>query len=86
MLFVTVLLLIFFPLLPESPHYLVMRGEFEKAEIVLAKMARINNTRLPPGRLAATIPNNPQKKLEAKKPMGSRAHGILSGAMSGMKT
>lgn len=86
MMCTAVLLLIFFPLLPESPHYLVMRGEFEKAEVVLAKMARINNTRLPPGRLAATKPSDSLPQKTAAKAMGSRTQGVFSGVMSGMKT
>ncbi|GMH42001.1 hypothetical protein BSKO_09920 [Bryopsis sp. KO-2023] len=74
-----VVLLLLFPLLPESPHYLLTKGEVQKAEAVLVKMARVNGTSLPAGRLAASkivqhADSNSSSKL--KNVYNSLAHGM----------
>ena len=50
------MLLILYPLLPESPHYLVAKGETRRAEEVLEWVARVNNVQLPPGALHSVEP------------------------------
>lgn len=77
------LLLVFFPLLPESPHYLLSKGEVEKAEAVLARMAKINKTQLPSGRLAAARGSNAVKsEPSSARP---RLQDVLGGLVTGMK-
>lgn len=44
-------LLVFYPLVPESPRYLVAKGKEDEALEVLGKIARINQSSLPPGQL-----------------------------------
>ncbi|KAL6656800.1 hypothetical protein ACP70R_004580 [Stipagrostis hirtigluma subsp. patula] len=55
-----VILLIFFPLTPESPRYLCSRGRTMDATIILERIARMNNKTLPPGILTY----NPEKYIE----------------------
>lgn len=45
------LLMLLYPVVPESPYWLAAAGHTEKAQIILAKVARVNRTSLPPGRL-----------------------------------
>ena len=49
-------LLLCFPLLPESPHWLAANGRIEEAQELLQKVARANRKALPPGRLVADAP------------------------------
>ncbi|XAR50714.1 hypothetical protein NMG60_11005114 [Bertholletia excelsa] len=42
-------LLLFYPLVPETPRYLYMRGRLGEAQTVLEKLATVNRTELPPG-------------------------------------
>lgn len=78
------LLLVFFPLLPESPHYLLTKGEVQKAEAVLARMAKHNKTQLPSGRLAsARVFNAPVKSGPSS--FGSKVKGGFGGLVTGMK-
>ena len=46
------LLLLLWPVLPESPRWLVGQGRLEEASLVLEQAARINGTQLPPGKLS----------------------------------
>jgi len=48
------LLILFYPLLPESPRYLAVSGKYDQAEAELKRMARINKKSLPPGKLLVT--------------------------------
>uniref|UniRef100_A0A0A9HMR4 Major facilitator superfamily (MFS) profile domain-containing protein n=1 Tax=Arundo donax TaxID=35708 RepID=A0A0A9HMR4_ARUDO len=48
------ILLIFFPLTPESPRYLCSKGRTMDATIILERIARMNNKALPPGILTYT--------------------------------
>lgn len=50
-MFPTVVLLILYPLLPESPHFLLAKGEVRKAQAVLERAALVNGVTLPPGNL-----------------------------------
>lgn len=43
------LLLLLFPLIPESPYYLAVTGQQAKAEAVLHKVAHVNKSAVPPG-------------------------------------
>ena len=47
------MLLVCFPWLPESPHYLAANGRIEEAQALLFKVAAANRKPLPPGRLVA---------------------------------
>ncbi|KAJ7527348.1 hypothetical protein O6H91_16G049700 [Diphasiastrum complanatum] len=46
-----IVLLAFYPLVPESPRYSISKGETDKALNVLETMARVNRKQLPVGRL-----------------------------------
>ena len=46
-----VLLLLLFPLLPESPHWLAVSGDTAAAEALLARIAEVNGVSMLPGRL-----------------------------------
>ena len=41
------LLMVLYPLLPETPYWLVLNGDLAAAEMVLQRMARINGVPLP---------------------------------------
>ena len=41
------LLMVLYPLLPETPYWLVLNGDLAAAETVLQRMARINGVPLP---------------------------------------
>lgn len=41
------LLMVLYPLLPETPYWLVLNGDLAAAETVLQRMARINGVLLP---------------------------------------
>ena len=49
----TALLLLLFPLLPESPHWLAVSGDTAAAEATLCRMAHVNGVTMLPGRLGA---------------------------------
>ena len=58
------LLMVLYPLLPETPYWLVLNGDLAAAEIVLQRMARINGVPLPevlPKVLAAFLVETPVK-------------------------
>ncbi|CAM6095034.1 unnamed protein product [Calypogeia fissa] len=46
-----ILLLAFYPVLPESPRYLMMKGDGEGARKILQRIAKANGKSLPPGML-----------------------------------
>ena len=48
-----VALLLLYPLVPESPHWLAVSGDAAGADAVLSRMAAANGAQLPPGRLEA---------------------------------
>ncbi|GMH42232.1 hypothetical protein BSKO_10151 [Bryopsis sp. KO-2023] len=78
-----VLLLVLFPFLPESPRFLVNKGRIEEAEVILARIARINRKTLPPGRLVG--PKLIQDNTEVRKSISTRLASILSGMISELK-
>lgn len=45
----TSLLLVFYVLTPESPRYLCLQGRRDEALVILKKIAKLNQTKLPPG-------------------------------------
>mmetsp|Transcript_29632 Transcript_29632/g.55854 ORF Transcript_29632/g.55854 Transcript_29632/m.55854 type:complete len:587 (-) Transcript_29632:289-2049(-) len=79
------MLMLFFPLLPESPHYLVVSGRLDEAEAVLQKMARFNGVALPPGKLVQSkglpqkLPDSglPTQPAQAMPNRDSSAIGML---------
>ena len=46
-----VLLLVLCPLVPESPHWLLVAGDSDGAEALLRRMAAARGVKLPPGKL-----------------------------------
>ncbi|GAQ86868.1 transporter family protein [Klebsormidium nitens] len=52
------LLLIFYPVLPESPRYLMVKGREKSSLAVLQRMAVRNRKSLPPGRLVHSHPKD----------------------------
>lgn len=44
-------LLLLYPLVPESPHWLAVSGDVAGADAVLRRMAAVNGAQMPPGRL-----------------------------------
>ncbi|CAD7696865.1 unnamed protein product [Ostreobium quekettii] len=62
-----VFLLVFFPFIPESPHWLAVTGQMDKAEQVLQRIAKFNGKPMPSGHLTmppkdAPLPvHNPPK-------------------------
>ncbi|KAJ1291525.1 hypothetical protein BS78_02G321600 [Paspalum vaginatum] len=56
-----IVLLIFFPLTPESPKYLCSRGRTIDATVILERIARVNKGTLPPGILIYT----PEKHVDS---------------------
>lgn len=53
--FPLLLLLLLFPIIPESPFYLAATGQQEQAEAVLERIARINHGSLPEGVLSQPL-------------------------------
>ncbi|KAG9450149.1 hypothetical protein H6P81_010114 [Aristolochia fimbriata] len=47
------MLLLFYNVVPESPRYLCMKGRTTEAFHLLERVARVNRTKLPPGRLVS---------------------------------
>jgi hypothetical protein len=47
------LLAALYPVIPESPYWLVATGRIKDADEALARVARVNKRDLPPGRLKA---------------------------------
>ena len=45
------LLMLLYPLLPESPYWLLAMGRTQEVQAMLSRIARINGRDLPPGRL-----------------------------------
>lgn len=45
------LLMLLYPLLPESPYWLLAMGRTQEVQAMLIRIARINGRDLPPGRL-----------------------------------
>uniref|UniRef100_A0A0D9X0J7 Major facilitator superfamily (MFS) profile domain-containing protein n=1 Tax=Leersia perrieri TaxID=77586 RepID=A0A0D9X0J7_9ORYZ len=57
-------LLIFFPLTPESPRYLCSIGKTVDATLILEKVARMNNSSLPPGILTYGSKKRVNRRLD----------------------
>jgi MFS family permease len=62
------LLLVFYPALPESPRYLMVKGDKQGARKVLEQVARVNGAALPSGSLIPSqssqrVPNSLGNKL-----------------------
>jgi hypothetical protein len=62
------LLLVFYPALPESPRYLMVKGDKQGAWKVLEQVARVNGAVLPSGSLIPSqssqrVPNSVGNKL-----------------------
>ncbi|CAK7345855.1 unnamed protein product, partial [Dovyalis caffra] len=47
----SIAMLFFYSLVPESPRYLCMKGRMNDANNILEKIARLNQSKLPPGQL-----------------------------------
>ena len=45
------LLLLLFPLVPESPRYLMVKGQRDAAEKILQRISQVNGVPLPAGQL-----------------------------------
>ncbi|WVZ66420.1 hypothetical protein U9M48_015637 [Paspalum notatum var. saurae] len=58
-----IVLLVFFPLTPESPRYLCSRGRTMDATVILERIARVNKGTLPPGILIYTPEKNVDSNL-----------------------
>ena len=58
-MFGAALLLLLFPLLPESPHWLAVSGDTAAAEALLHRIARVNGVAMLPGRLEAATTAQP---------------------------
>ncbi len=52
---VAVALLLLYPLVPESPHWLAVKGDVAGADAVLRRVAAVNGAQLPPGRLEGPV-------------------------------
>ena len=57
--------MVLYPVIPESPFYLVSAGHMERAEAVLRRMARANGKSMPPGRLRGGIARSEVSRLLA---------------------
>jgi len=66
------------PFVPESPHFLLARGETEKVEAILAHMSRVNGRSLPAGKLEAD-----GCRAGAVRGPGEGGHSVLVGATPG---
>ncbi|CAM6104242.1 unnamed protein product [Calypogeia fissa] len=68
-----ILLLAFYPVLPESPRYLMMKGDGEGARKILQRIAKANGKSLPPGMLtllpvdSVPISKNDQSTLPSEE-------------------
>eukprot|EP00210_Caulerpa_lentillifera_P009224 g8793.t1 len=79
-----VIMLLFYPLLQESPRYLLVKGETEKAERILQTMARLNKSELPPGRLQS--PDQTPRSHEGKLGMRDHVRNVMKGMFSEFHT
>ncbi|KAG8099611.1 hypothetical protein GUJ93_ZPchr0013g35500 [Zizania palustris] len=61
------ILLVFFPLTPESPRYLCSIGKTVEATLILEKIARMNNSSLPPGILTYAPKKRVDKRLDTSE-------------------
>ncbi|CAI5458066.1 unnamed protein product [Closterium sp. Yama58-4] len=71
------LLLLLYPFLPESPRFLLLKGNASAAHIVLEKAARTNGKRLPPGRLVSAA-SGPKLLASPRPSSPSPAHATSS--------
>ncbi|CAI5490554.1 unnamed protein product, partial [Closterium sp. Naga37s-1] len=71
------LLLLLYPFLPESPRFLLLKGNTSAAHIFLEKAARTNGKRLPPGRLVSAA-SGPKLLASPHPPSPSPAHASSS--------
>nr|XP_023030415.1 carcinine transporter [Leptinotarsa decemlineata] len=60
-------LFLHFPLLPESPRWLLAKGRFDEAQHILAKMARINGKVIPSDFITTYKKNNLEEKRKLKE-------------------
>ncbi|XP_065892911.1 putative transporter svop-1 [Dysidea avara] len=61
------LVILVFPLIPESPRYLIFKGQEEKAKKVLSLIAKVNCKQLPDGRLVTA--EEKEKLLKERSPL-----------------
>ncbi|KAL3696732.1 hypothetical protein R1sor_010808 [Riccia sorocarpa] len=62
-----VALIAFFPLIPESPKYLMVKGDVDGAMTVLRQVAKANGQSLPEGKLIPTLPSGGTAVRVSKK-------------------
>ena len=81
------LLLLLFPLLPESPHWLAVSGDTAAAEALLRRIAHVNGVAMLPGRLEAASPA-PPGPLRGQSPGGEQTpcfHLVQGSRVRGVK-
>ncbi|KAL2643699.1 hypothetical protein R1flu_011286 [Riccia fluitans] len=72
-------LLVFFPLVPESPRYLMVKGDVDGAMKVLRQIAKTNGQSLPEGKLIRSLPYGGTAVSVVRKCAGKVKDDIDSG-------
>ena len=72
------LLMLLYPLLPESPYWLLAMGRTQEVQALLTRIARMNGRELPPGRLQHAAAHRAKVRHKCVEPLSTRSSEITA--------